>query len=716
MDSVSRWRIARLEAAQLWRTGAFVMTLAVAISLGVMNPVASSALAEAAAPVSAESGARPGPEILYWDPPRAPQLENTGVWKADPILVSGTSAYRRGEFLYQDFLYDDSGTYPDDTRYAGNAADFVEIRLKPLPNATAVRITYNSMLDPALVGTTIALGRSPAPVTMPHGARALMPAQVFVTVHGTTADAVDARTGKALGEVDATVDLERRQVDVRVPYAMFNPRGQKAVRIGAATGVWDTAAGGYTKSGTGAAFYNVAFRYNQPLSGLVTAAQNAALAAPGDLSAFFAEVDFTKLAARITDDSGVPKAGHTNRIKASHFETVQGRGSGSGGIVGDFACDDTPSGCTYQYAGQLQPYRLYVPEGPPPPDGWALVTNMHGCCVMDGGHNWASDTVWNSLAAAFDGAIVMSPLGRGASYFYWGQSGADVFENIADIMRRYPIDSSRIIGSGLSMGGCGTYKFGVQFPDFFSGIYPNVGCHASEAYVTAPGPPLGGQASDVKQMLASLRHVPIMALNAIADPLVPVNQKIPGTIEQERLGLRFDDWYFCDQPGLCFHAEYRGYTVDEFETWTSHLAPTPVDPPRITYVLNSVMNEPKYGLNSDHAYWLSGLTVRNTELDPPAGTVGKIDVFSHGFGVTDAPANVTNFSAGNGPGARTGAYHRYTKTWGAAPAIPVANQLDITATNVATVTIDPARARVDCDAQINVTSDGPLDITLLGCP
>ena len=40
---------------------------------------------------------------------RASQLQNTGVWRASPILVSGASAYRHGEFLYQDFLYDDHG-------------------------------------------------------------------------------------------------------------------------------------------------------------------------------------------------------------------------------------------------------------------------------------------------------------------------------------------------------------------------------------------------------------------------------------------------------------------------------------------------------------------------------------------------------------------------------------------------------------------------------
>ena len=55
------------------------------------------------------NGIAPGPEILHRPPAHAPQLEKTGVWRAEPILVSGTSAYRDGEFLYQDFLYDDPG-------------------------------------------------------------------------------------------------------------------------------------------------------------------------------------------------------------------------------------------------------------------------------------------------------------------------------------------------------------------------------------------------------------------------------------------------------------------------------------------------------------------------------------------------------------------------------------------------------------------------------
>ena len=142
--------------------------------------VALLALA-AAAPAGAAGPVRPGPDVLYAPAVDAPQLQNTGVWRAPPILVSGTSAYRSGEFLHQDFLYDDLGAgdaavYPADPRYGGNAADLVELRLRELPGETAFRITYNTMIAPELAATTIALGSSAAPATMPHGANARMPA------------------------------------------------------------------------------------------------------------------------------------------------------------------------------------------------------------------------------------------------------------------------------------------------------------------------------------------------------------------------------------------------------------------------------------------------------------------------------------------------------------------------------------------------------------
>jgi hypothetical protein len=47
--------------------------------------------------------------MLYAKPPQAPQLENRAPFCAPPLLVSATDAYRDGEYLYQDYLFDDRG-------------------------------------------------------------------------------------------------------------------------------------------------------------------------------------------------------------------------------------------------------------------------------------------------------------------------------------------------------------------------------------------------------------------------------------------------------------------------------------------------------------------------------------------------------------------------------------------------------------------------------
>ncbi|MGZ6696102.1 MAG: hypothetical protein ACXVFL_10715, partial [Solirubrobacteraceae bacterium] len=216
-------------------------------------------------------GPRPGPDILYAPPAVAPQLTNAGPWKADPILVSGASAYRDGEFLYQDFLYDDHGareqrdpadprtgadtfstpngtyTYPADRAYAADAADLVELRVKPLPGATAFRVTLNTLKDPSLVAFSIAIGGTPgASLPFPDGANVRAPADLFLTVHpsgsGMAADLVHAATGlPAGGGSTVRVDRTRRQIEVRVPHAAWDP-GSSTVRLAAGVGLWDKGA------------------------------------------------------------------------------------------------------------------------------------------------------------------------------------------------------------------------------------------------------------------------------------------------------------------------------------------------------------------------------------------------------------------------------------------------------------------------------------------
>ena len=76
--------------------------------LSLVAVIATPALASAAS-LYTGPGPAPGPAILYESVATAPQLQNIGVWSAPPILISGASAYRKGEFIYQDYLFDDTG-------------------------------------------------------------------------------------------------------------------------------------------------------------------------------------------------------------------------------------------------------------------------------------------------------------------------------------------------------------------------------------------------------------------------------------------------------------------------------------------------------------------------------------------------------------------------------------------------------------------------------
>jgi hypothetical protein len=82
--------------------------------------------------------------------------------------------------------------------------------------------------------------------------------------------------------------------------------------------------------------------------------------------------------------------------------------------------------------------------------------------------------------------------------------------------------------------------------------------------------------------------------------------------------------------------------------------------------------------------------------------------------LADPVASPETPDAGAVPAAPT-TYVGFMRTWASPAPAPVADKLDITATNIATMTVNPARARVDCNAVLNVTTDGPFTVTLAGC-
>src|SRR5439155_9593603 len=107
-------------------------------------------------------------------------------------------------FSAPDGTYD----YPSGPGYDENAADLVELRVKPQTTATAFRITLNTLEDPSLVATAIAIGGTEGVShPFPFGANVSAPAQLFLTVHGETATLTDAATGAVVAGPPPTVTV-----------------------------------------------------------------------------------------------------------------------------------------------------------------------------------------------------------------------------------------------------------------------------------------------------------------------------------------------------------------------------------------------------------------------------------------------------------------------------------------------------------------------------
>lgn len=692
-------------------------------------------------------GPRPGPDILYAAPATAPQLTNTGIWRAPSILVSGASAYRHGEFLYQDFLDDDHGateqndpqdqrtagnlfskpsgtyTYPTDPAYANNAADLVEFRVKPLSTATAFRVTLDTMREPKLIAFSIALGGiDGASHPFPDGANVSAPADLFLTVHPSGSALVGQLTNATTGAdiqpaapVGVSVDTSRNQIQVLLPHADWAPAGVERMAIG--VGLWDAASGAYllpgiTQSATqpggsgGAAnppaFFNVGFRSNsqEPMPH-ATDVVNSALhqawwrdraqgegLATGDISEFHADVDFGKLAAGVTDDSGVPATGPFDRILQSHFGTPQ---SGNDWSVSCFpASSSYGSSCPEEMQGNLQPYAIYVPQKPEPAGGWGMTLLLHSLSAMY--NQYLSSRNQSQFGDRGPGSIVITPSGRGPDGFYDSYAGSDTFEVWADVAHRYHLNPDWTVITGYSMGGYGTFKLAEEFPDLFAKAQPTVGCNPSAANALVP----------------SLRNVPVLMWNMATDELVPESCYYPTAQALDSAGYRYE---------LHVHTPGEHLTLainDQFQPAAEFLGETRVDrnPAHVTFVVDPAWDYPKLGFVADHAYWVSGIRERDTTQ-----ATGTVDVFSHGFGTGDPTASGTQFGAGQLTGGTvpTIAYASQFQTWGATPAISKADVLDITAANVGAITIDPVRAGVDCSAKLNIKSDGPISVTLAGC-
>lgn len=696
-----------------------------ALLVAVVGLVGADVRADAPSGSDPDLPATAGPDLLRMPPVTAPPLTNAGPWEADPLLVSGAVAYDRGELLYQDFLFDDHGadgvrdpsqpqpygvavpigtyTYPTGPDFHGNDADIVEVRLRPHGDETLFRVTFNTMVEPIVSAFTVALGSGTSAVTpYPRSANVSGPADAFVTVHGAEAF-VDGRPGTAR----SSVDLVRQQITVAVPRSVWAPGEGSTVAVGA--GLWDDATDAYvvpgpvttetTPGGSGAiaappAFFNVAFRLDEPIGGTdrywSNSEQAAALAA-GDMTPFTFPIDVDKLRRHERDMSRVPVEGAIDRIFSSRFDLGVG-------VDLSESCAAHGTGCKGLHLTRLQPYNLYVPEGGADRE-LGLTVLLHS---LNANHNqYANTRNQSQYADRGQGTLVMTPLARGHDGSYYDYALADVFEVWADVARHYDLEPAFTSIAGYSMGGYGTFKLATSYPDLFARGHATVGA-----------------ALPHEVRMPSLRNVPMLMWNAAADELVPIAEPLFDLEEARRYGLRLELDIFETADHLLIALN------DEYGPGAKFLGEHRVDPnpAYVTYVVNPIdhSDHMALGLNADHAYWLSDMTVRTVQSVPGGRDTladGRVDAHTLASGLAEPRRKELETGAAVLEGGTVGPlpYTRHILAWEPSQSEDLEDALVLTLTNIKTITVDLARAGLTCDADLRVTTDGPVTITLAGC-
>ena len=165
--------------------------------------------------------------------------------------------------------------------------------------------------------------------------------------------------------------------------------------------------------------------------------------------------------------------------------------------------------------GSRQPYAIYIPRSFEPPKEYGLLVSLHS---EDTNHRQNLAQVLGivgrgTVPGAGNGfppladreLIVACPLARG-TMGYQGIAEQDVYDVLADVERRYPIDRDRVYLTGLSMGGGGALWMAETRPDIWAGVLAM--CPDS-----MPGS---------EDLAANLLNVPLRLYHGELDNIVPV--------------------------------------------------------------------------------------------------------------------------------------------------------------------------------------------------
>jgi hypothetical protein len=276
-----------------------------------------------------------------------------------------------------------------------------------------------------------------------------------------------------------------------------------------------------------------------------------------------------------------------------------------------------------------------------------------------------------------------------------------------DVARHYTLDPDRTVVSGGSGGGLGALNLGVKWPGLFASVVAAVPGGQRGIYV----PGVSDGETVLNDWLPNYRNLPIYVISDVFSELTFYPGQVQNMLGPGQLGNSMEQLKY----RYAFKSVMKDHLLIDFDrpevaTWMGDRK-RELSPFHVTYVRQPSNDTPDAGLVHDKSFWVSQLVIRERSKPTSKGT---IDAVSLGFGLADPDTTLQTPTAyTDNPG---NVYVRVERTWGEPKPAPRQDKLIINATNIKSVTIDPKAAHITCHAKIEVHSDGPIKVTLLGCP
>ena len=141
--------------------------------------------------------------------------------------------------------------------------------------------------------------------------------------------------------------------------------------------------------------------------------------------------------------------------------------------------------------------------------------------------------------------IVVAPQMKKGDKF-WSRAFFDMI--IKDVEQNYPVDSSRIYLTGISLGGYATWYFAMTYPDKFAAIAPIAGGDIFQFDLAGIG----------KEMstICKIKHVPAWVVHGNRDFVVPANDAKELVAELKKCGANVKFTLYKDKGHISWKETY----------------------------------------------------------------------------------------------------------------------------------------------------------------